>query len=179
MNEQEPGSVGTQELIDGLKASGDQSKIHIAESLEELYLPDTFMCRSTSEESGIIQALRIIRKDNASNDLLSYTFYVNDTVGLKTQLIKTMRKKTREIPGNDRKVMTRDFESRVLKILAERQIKTVAGMMLLSGSMTRELIVQIIYPKVFMNVEPSIPPSQRDKSATAIASYFLKKGPIK
>lgn len=177
MPEQEP-NFGTQKLIYALEASGDPSKRHIAESLKELYLPDAFTCRSTSKESGVLQAVRVIRKEETSSDLLSYIFYAKNTVEKKSQVLNTIREETRKIPLRAGR-MTKDLESRVLNTLAERQLKTVAVMAIFRGSITGEQIVQIFYPKVFMNVEPSISPSQKEKAAFAISAYFLKKGHIK
>jgi hypothetical protein len=174
MQEQEPEYIGNQELIHALETSGDLSKKHIAESLKELSLPDAFRCRSTSKELGVVQAMRIIRKEETSTDLSFYIFSTKNMAGKKSQLLNNIRDETRKIlPRTVR--MTKDLENLVLNTLAERQLKTVAAMAILRGSVTDERIVKVFYPKVFMNVEPSIPPSQKDNAAFAIAAYFLKK----
>jgi len=180
MKEQEPKGFDVEEVISRLEASANPTHNHIAESLKELRTPGAYKFFNNSKEPGLIQAARIIRNQKA-NELLSIVsdFSVKDLTKKEfKQLVNTISKETKEIPSVGI-WLTDEQESLALKILEEVPLKTVAAMIILKGGMTGDRIVEVFYPRVFMNLDHSVPPSQKNTLGFAVAAYFLKTVPIK
>jgi len=179
MKEQGPRGFDVEMVISRLEASANPTHNHIAESLEELRTRGAYNICRTSDEPGPVQAARIIIKQPDSTLVSVVSDFSGEDLERKKykQLVNTIRKENKELPSISI-WLANEEESLALNILEEAQLKTVAAMIILKGRMTGYQIVQVCYPRVFMNLDPSIPPSRKEELGLAVAVHFLKKVPV-
>lgn len=165
-----------------LEASNREKALHMADSLREVLDSNAYECISVSDNPSDIesslQALRIIKIGKRTDTLLSISFCFPEFADKKRQLLSAIRRKSHQIsPALDN--VSREQERLFLNTLNEAGFSTVALMTLTEDKTTRKPTFKIFFPKAFMNVDPSFPPSSRKNLGIAVAAYFLKKVPIK
>lgn len=165
-----------------LKASDREKLQDMAESLREVLNSNAYECISVPDNpddiEGSLQALRIITIGKRTGTLLSISYCFPEFADKKRQLLSAIRRKSKQIsPILDN--VSREQERLFLNTLNEAGLSTVAHMTLSEGKKTGKPMFKVCFPKVFMNVDPSFPPSSRETLGIAVAAHFLKKIPIK
>lgn len=151
---------------------------YIAESLRELYSSNAYLAaipRDCPKEQFLIKAVRIVRRMESDNELVSIVFGGDNFERKRSQLINTILEESKRLPVTNRR-MPRAQERLALNRLKETGFSTVASMAIIEGTTSGKQTIEVRYPKVFMNIDSSVPPPQ---SGLAIAVYFLKRVPIK
>jgi len=176
MKEREFRAFDIGNAISNLEASPNPTHIQIVESLKELITSGAYNICRTSDEPGPVQVARIIIKQPDSTLVSVVSDFSGEDLERKKykQLVNTIRKENKELPSISI-WLANEEESLALNILEEAQLKTVAAMIILKGRMTGYQIVQVCYPRVFMNLDHSIPPSRKEELGLAVAVHFLKK----
>lgn len=181
MREQEPFADNLDALISEVESSEDPQGRFMAGLLRELqsdaYKIVVIKGANDPSEIGRSKVLRIV----AEQDGVIHNFVVFDgTLGKKSkrQISKDIRDATKkfavDIDGDPI-----NLENLAINTLRHVSLQTIAAMSISENIKTREDVLQIHFPTVFMNLNPDISPSQRDYFGLAMAAYFLKKVPIK
>ena len=172
---------GLEAVSTGLEPDEIRKLQYMKASLEEI-LSDAYMrissSDSTEETNLTMKALRIIRIHEGHNRLLTIGYCSPEFADKRSQLIKAMRKETDGPPLKSRRI-PKEQEQLALNTLKETGLRTVACTMLWEGEIAGKPLFTLHLPKVFMNVDPSFPPSRKGDLAIAIARHFLTKVPFK
>lgn len=155
---------------------------YIAGSLRELYQSDSYRSAvppGTPSEQGLIKGLRIIRNTGEMGNLLSFVVSLESLEKKDSRLMNTIRRETKKLPIKDNQRIDPMLEHLALNTLKKTGLNTVGSMAIIEGSTSGKQIVEVRYPIVFMNVDPSVPPSRKETAALALAMYFLKRVTLK
>lgn len=180
MGERESRGSNLKTIISNLESTNILADTNTAQSLKELYQSGAYRSAVSDApgEQGWIKALRIVRRGEGIGELLSIVLYAKGLEEKKSPVLNTIREETKKLLKTSRR-MTPELESLALKLLKERQLNTVAAMVIIEGFTSGRHIFEVRYPEVFMNLDPSIPPSQRDTVGLTLAMYFLRRAPLK
>lgn len=151
---------------------------YIAESLRELYLSNAYLAAippDSPKEQFLTKAVRVLRRMESGNELVSMVFGGDNFEKERSQLTKTISEETERLAATNRR-KPRGQELLALNRLKEEGLSTVASMAIIEGITTGRQTLEVRYPKVFMGIDSSVPQSQ---SGLALALYFLKRVPIK
>lgn len=163
--------------LESSKLSTDQ---YLGKSLRELFYSGYYRTAFTREipdpnEPMALQAIRIVGKRN--NELQSLTFTMSpDEEGHKRQL-KTVFEETKKLPLYPS--LAKSFsilEDTALYALESPKLQTIAAMQVSIGVARGNVIVQVDYPRPFMNLLP-LPEPYREDLGLGMAIYFLQKVP--
>lgn len=177
MREQEAFADNLKAQISEFESSENPQARFMAELLREIR-SDSYkivLIKGADEfsECGRMKALRIV----AEQDGVIKNFALYDgSLGKesKRQMSKAIREETKKIDG-DIDGDPINLENLAIKTLRHVSLQTIAAISINENIKTREDVVQIRFPTVFMNLNPNIPPSQRDYFGLAVAAYFLKR----
>lgn len=177
MKEKEPSSV--RKVISNLESSKNIIDRYGAESLRELSLSGAYLSalpHNTSNEPGLTKILRVVRRTEVNNKQLS--IILSQSSGKEySQLISTLLKVTKKLPVFRRLLKEEEFLA--LNTLRQGGFNTIASMAIIEDSISGGHTVEMRFPRVFTNLDPNIPPSQRNTFGLAVAVYFLKKVPFR
>lgn len=129
-----------------------------------------------TNETGILQATRIIRIDEDTG-IVSLTTYEDHFIHMKDELKRTIREMSQKM---SQKIddLTVDEESAILERLKKSGLSTVIYLTLSQGTLSRKPIFNVHFPKLLMDIDPTIPPSDRIDFGVAVAAHFFKRVPI-
>lgn len=182
MRESEPErEINVDALFAKLESGRDPEDRYLAESLKEMFLSKAYLWTilpDTADKHGLMKAIRIVRIGDHIGELLSKV--AGDERFSKrerSRIIKTFRSETNRLPVENLRIPMKQ-EQLALKTLKGAGLCTVASMVI-GDTITGQKMIGVCYPKVFMNLDPSIPPSKRETFGLAIAMYFLKRVPVK
>jgi len=154
---------------------------YLGKSLRELFFSDAYrlaILSGTSDPSELMvfQAIRIVGKRN--NRLESLTLSMSPNKNTRRGQLDTMLEATRKIPLNSSGVTAFSaFQGAALDTLKNANLQTIAAMQVSRSVTSRKEIVQVNYPRVFMNLMP-VPEPLRQNLGLNIATYFLKTVPF-
>lgn len=149
-------------------------------SLRELFDSDdyrawVFKGASNLAELGEVKALRLVGKQVGFFSALLYFEGFGDGRAQRA-INSTIRKETKALRVHP---MIAKFERLGIDVLRRRELQTLGALVIEKNIATQKDIIEIIFPKVFMNLDPNLPPSQREYFGAAVATHFLKKIPFK
>lgn len=176
MKEEEVKRRDIEELIANIRLKIDpESGQYLAESITEIYLSGDFGCAMLEgNEMGKFKAMRFVRRHEDRLVLLGFggegkeMYRLSDAISSEA---KRLFRSNRKIPGR--------LESLALRTLKEERLHTVAGMSIREGSTTKNRLFSVYFPRLFMNLDPSLSPSQKEPFGLAVAVHFLKRVPVK
>lgn len=121
----------------------------------------------------ILQASRIIRIDEDTG-IVSLTTYESEFIDKKDELNEAIKIKSKEMLEIIEDI-TVDEEKGLLGMLNEAGHSTILYMKLSQGEQSGKPMFHVHFPKLFMDLDPTIPPYARVDFGVAVASQFLKR----
>lgn len=181
MTEQESNLGPIEGLIRQIESGERPIDKYLGKSLRELFFSGAYrlaILSGTSDPSErmIFEAVRIVGKRN--NRLQSLTFSMSPNKNTTRRQLDTMLEATRKIPVNSSGLTAFSaFQDDALDALENANLQTIAAMQISRSVTSRKEIVQVNYPRVFMNLMP-VPEPFRQDLGLGIATYFLKTVPF-
>lgn len=181
MTERESNLGPIEGLIKQIESGERPINKYSGKSLRELFFSGAYRLailsgNSDPSELMVFQAIRIVGKRN--HRLESLTLSMSPNKNTRTRQLDTMLEATRKIPVNSSGFTAFSvFQDAALNALENANPQTIAAMQVSRSVTSRKEIVQVNYPRVFMNLMP-VPESFRQDLGLGIATYFLKTVPF-
>lgn len=139
----------------------------------DAYLACVMKGAEDDSDIGGLKAIRIL----AQQDEKVVTVILSQEVN-KRKLLKTLSDENKRI-RLDLQGDPTELHKLALAVLKNLSQQTVAAMSISQNPQTGRDVVQVHFPKAFMNLDPGCPSSYKEYFGLSVALYFLKKVPFK